>query len=85
VHDRVNGADDATPALVAIDHPFVREAMRSLSARRLPILTLLSDISAAPTAGYVGIDNRAAGRLAAYLVGRFLPRESREFGRATDF
>ena len=49
--------------LVAIDHPIVRETLRAFSARGAPVLTLLSDISGVPTAGYVGIDNRPAGRL----------------------
>lgn len=69
--------------LVAIDHPIVRETLRAFSARGTPVLTLLSDISGVPTAGYVGIDNRAAGRLAAYLIGRFLPRETREIALFT--
>lgn len=66
------GAPDQGVAVVAIDHPTVREAMRALSLRGSPIITLVSDIHHVPRAGYVGIDNRSAGRLAGYLVGRFL-------------
>ena len=58
--------------VVALDHPTVREAMRALSASGVPIVTLVSDILHVPRLGYVGIDNRAAGRLAGYLLGRFL-------------
>lgn len=58
--------------VIALDHPTVREAMRKLSASGVPIVTLASDILHVPRAGYVGIDNRAAGRLAGYLLGRFL-------------
>jgi LacI family transcriptional regulator len=63
-------------AMVAIDHPAVREAIRSVTARGVPVLTLMSDISGVSSAGYIGIDNRAAGRLAAPLLGRFLPRST---------
>lgn len=58
--------------VIALDHPTVREAMRELSVSGVPIVTLVSDILHVPRAGYVGIDNRAAGRLAGYLLGRFL-------------
>lgn len=63
--------------VIALDHPTVREAMRSLAACGVPIVTLVSDILHVPRAGYVGIDNRAAGRLGGYLLGRFLGRGGR--------
>jgi len=59
--------------LVGLDSPSVREAVRKLIAAGLPVLTLVSDISHVGRFNYVGIDNRAAGRLAGYLIGRFLP------------
>ena len=58
--------------VVALDHPTVREALRALAAARVEVVTLASDIHHVPRAGYIGIDNRAAGRLAGYLVSRFL-------------
>jgi len=58
--------------LVGLDHPAVREAIRSLAASGVPVVTMLSDIHHVPRAGYVGIDNRSAGRLAGYLMGRLL-------------
>jgi LacI family transcriptional regulator len=60
--------------VVALDHPAVREAIRGLAASGVPVLTLVSDISNVPRLGYVGIDNRAAGRLAGHLLGRFMGR-----------
>jgi LacI family transcriptional regulator len=57
-------------ALIGLDHPVVREAVRSLGAAGVPVVTLVSDISHVPRVGYVGIDNRAAGRLAGYLLAR---------------
>lgn len=64
--------------VIALDHPVVREAIREVSAAGLPVLTLVSDIANVPRVGYVGIDNRMAGRLAGHLLGRFMPRGSGE-------
>lgn len=58
--------------VIALDHPTVREAIRALSAKEVKVVTLASDILHVPRAAYVGIDNRAAGRLAGYVLGRFL-------------
>ena len=45
-------------------------------------MTLVSDISHVGRVNYVGIDNRAAGRLAGYLIGRFLPGASGKVAHA---
>ena len=66
------GKTDAV-GLVALDHPQVREAINTLSDSGVKVATLVSDIPSPRTVGYVGIDNRAAGRLAGFLMGRFLP------------
>ncbi|MBV8353097.1 MAG: LacI family DNA-binding transcriptional regulator [Verrucomicrobia bacterium] len=58
--------------IVALDHPKVREAVRDLDAAQIPLLAMVSDIPNVPRIGYLGIDNRAAGRLAGYLLGRFM-------------
>jgi LacI family transcriptional regulator len=58
--------------VVALDHPTVREALRALAAAHVEVVTLASDILHVPRAEYIGIDNRGAGRLAGYLVSRFL-------------
>jgi LacI family transcriptional regulator len=67
----MRGASDGV-AIIALDHPIVREAIRDLAAHHVPVLTLVSDISNVPRSAYVGIDNRAAGRLAGHLLGRFI-------------
>ena len=59
--------------LIGLDSPLVRESVRRLIAGGVTVLTLVSDISHVGRVSYVGIDNRAAGRLAGYLIGRFLP------------
>jgi LacI family transcriptional regulator len=62
--------------IIALDHPVVREAIRDVVASRcLPVLTMVSDVAGVPCIGYVGIDNRAAGRLAGHLLGRFMRGE----------
>ena len=58
--------------VIALDHPTVREALRSLVADSVKIATIASDILHVPRIAYIGIDNRQAGRLAGYLLSRFL-------------
>jgi LacI family transcriptional regulator len=59
-------------ATVALDHPRVRAAIDDLSERGIPVVTLVSDVPSSRRLHYVGIDNPAAGRTAATLMGRFL-------------
>lgn len=59
-------------AFMALEHPAVREAVSVLADKGVPTITLISDLSGSRRAGYVGLDNRAAGRTAGYLVGRFI-------------
>lgn len=68
----LRGATDAI-GLVAIDHPLVRRALGEAVGRGVKLMTLVSDIHHVPKIGYVGIDNRAAGRLSGFLFSRFLP------------
>ena len=58
-------------AFMALDHPLVREAVAEI-AGQVPVLTMISDIPETPRTAYVGLDNRAAGRTAALLIGRFV-------------
>jgi LacI family transcriptional regulator len=59
-------------ALMALEHPAVREAVQELVAAGVPVVTLISDLSNSPRTAYLGLDNRAAGRTAGYLIGRFI-------------
>jgi LacI family transcriptional regulator len=59
-------------ATVALDHPRVRAAIDDLVARNVAVVTLVSDAPRSRRMHYVGIDNPAAGRTAATLMGRFL-------------
>jgi LacI family transcriptional regulator len=58
--------------VVALDHPAVREAIRFLSSSGVHVVTIASDILHVPRVAYIGIDNRAAGRLAGFLLRRFV-------------
>lgn len=60
-------------AVVALDHPAVREAINALHRAGVAVVTLVSDVPSARRDRYVGIDNTAAGRTAGALLGRFLP------------
>ncbi len=59
-------------AVVALDHPAVTEAINALADAGVVVLTLVSDVPNSRRAHYVGIDNFAAGRTAASLIGRFV-------------
>lgn len=72
--EKLYGLASSTDAigLVGLDHPQVREAIAHVQSKGVPVSTLVSDIPSSGRVAYVGIDNRAAGRLAALLLGRFL-------------
>jgi LacI family transcriptional regulator len=58
--------------VIAVDHPRTRNILREIVDAGIRLVTLVSDVPAAPRSAYVGIDNRVAGRTAALLMGRFL-------------
>lgn len=58
-------------AFMAIDNPTVRETVNKLAQDGKPVVTLITDTAATNRAAYFGLDNRAAGRMAGYLIGRF--------------
>jgi LacI family transcriptional regulator len=77
--EKMKGEVDGV-AVVALDHPSVREAIDDLTANDITVVTLVSDIPRARRAHYVGIDNSAAGRTAACLLGRFLAGRNGKVG-----
>lgn len=71
--ERVDGI-----AFMALEHPAVREAVNRLAANGVPSVTLISDLSSSGRVAYIGLDNRAAGRTAGYLLSRFVgPRRGK--------
>jgi LacI family transcriptional regulator len=69
----LDGLDDVYQgvAVVALDHPAVREAIDALIDRGVDVVTLVSDVPTSRRSRFVGIDNPSAGRTAATLMGRF--------------
>ncbi|WP_319518832.1 LacI family DNA-binding transcriptional regulator [uncultured Martelella sp.] len=65
-------SETAGIALVAIEADPVRAAVRSLTERGIPVVTLVSDLEDSTRDHYAGVDNPSAGRTAATLLGRFL-------------
>jgi LacI family transcriptional regulator len=67
-------------AVVALDHPSVRESINALVARGVPVVTVVSDVPGSKRTHYAGIDNTSAGRTAASLMGKFLGGRKGEVG-----
>ena len=58
-------------AILAPETPQVRDAVDRLAAMGVPVVAIVSDLPSTRRLRFVGIDNRAAGRTAATLIGRF--------------
>lgn len=61
-------------AFFGVDHPDVRDAVDELADGGKLVLTLISDITGSRRRAYIGIDNLAAGRTAAYLLAQTAPQ-----------
>lgn len=59
-------------ALMAPETPVLRDAVKMLRSKGIPVVALVSNLPNASCDHFVGIDNRAAGRTAGVLMGRFL-------------
>lgn len=59
--------------LKAPDHPLVVAAVERLAEAGIPVVTLVTDLPTSRRVAYVGLDNRAAGATAAYLLDQWLP------------
>ncbi|ADI03927.1 putative DNA-binding protein [Streptomyces bingchenggensis BCW-1] len=58
--------------LKAPDVPEIGAAVGRLVSAGIPVVTLVTDLPHSARMAYVGIDNRAAGATAAYLIGQWL-------------
>ncbi len=74
--DRIGARGSHGVLLKAPDTPEIAAAVNRLSDRRIPVITLVTDIPTSRRRAYVGIDNRAAGETAAYLIGQWLGPEN---------
>ena len=64
--DRVDGV-----AVFGPETPAVRDAVKRVRARGIAVVALVSDLPSSNRDHFVGVDNVAAGRTAAKLMGRF--------------
>jgi LacI family transcriptional regulator len=70
--DRIKKNGSHGVLLKAPDLPPVIAAVGRLVTAGIPVVTLVSDISGSARSTYVGMDNRAAGETAAYLIGQWI-------------
>lgn len=74
VLDRIARTGTHGVLLKVPDVPDVADAINRLAAEHIPVITMVTDVPASLRLAYVGMDNRAAGATAAYLMERFLRR-----------
>lgn len=60
-------------AAICIDHPLITAAVTKLKSQGVPVFSLLSDFAAGVREGYVGLNNRKAGRAGGWFVARMAP------------
>lgn len=70
---KIAGSQDAL-IVVLPDHQLITTALQAVSAQ-IPVVTMVSDLPQSGRMAYVGLDNRAAGRTAGELMGRFIGKE----------
>ena len=57
-------------AMVSVDHPTVTATVAELKEKGVPVFALLSDAAPGVRESYVGLNNRKAGRTAAWVIAR---------------
>jgi LacI family transcriptional regulator len=67
-HLREMGSRARAVAMVAVDHPTITTAVAELKVKGVPVFSLLSDFAPGVREGYVGVNNRKAGRTAAWMI-----------------
>jgi LacI family transcriptional regulator len=70
--DRIRSRGTHGVILKAPDVPEIIAACYRLIRTGIPVVTLVTDLPGSQRLAYVGMDNRAAGATAAYLVGQWL-------------
>ena len=61
-------------AVLCKNTPANLETLRRIGQNGKPVVTLTTDLDPVARAGYVGLDNRRAGQIAAFIAGRTLER-----------
>ena len=73
--DRIARRGSHGVVLKAPDVPEIADAAGRLVRAGIPVVTLVTDVLGSQRQAYVGIENRAAGATAAYLIGQWLRDE----------
>jgi LacI family transcriptional regulator len=73
----VDSSDVDGVAVFGPETPSVRDAVKRLRDKGVPVVALVSDLPSSERDHFVGIDNVSAGRTAAQLMGRFAHREGK--------
>jgi LacI family transcriptional regulator len=76
---RAAGRDCDALAVLAAEHPIVAEAIDDLAAQGIPVVAIVSPLSARANVGYVGLDSWKVGRTAAWAF-RHLSQRAGELG-----
>ncbi len=69
--ESLDGRRTDCAVIVAPDDPAVAKAIEAATRRGIAVITLVSDLPGSARRHFIGIDNQAAGRSAASLIGRF--------------
>lgn len=78
--ETLDGVDPANTDGVAVfgpETPSVRDAVKRVRAKGIAVVALVADLPSSARDHFVGIDNVAAGRTAAKLMGRFVRGKGR--------
>ncbi|KIN63503.1 Transcriptional regulator, LacI family [Sulfitobacter noctilucicola] len=73
--DAIDPASVDGVAIFGPETPSVRDSVAHLKAHGVTVVSLVADIPSSERDNYIGVDNIAAGRTAAQLLGRFLGRK----------
>lgn len=77
VLDGLSPAETDGVAVFGPETPSVRDAVKRARSRGIAVVAFVSDLPSSERNHFVGIDNIAAGRTAAKLMGRFVARPGR--------
>jgi len=74
--DRIAKRGSQGVCLKARDTANVRKAIAALKSRRVPVVTIFTDLPGSKRLAYAGLDNGSAGRTAAYFMQKLLPMKA---------
>ncbi len=75
--DRIDASTVDGVAIFGPETPSVRDSVAHLKANGVTVVSLVADVPSSERDHYIGVDNVAAGRTAAQLLGRFVgPQEA---------